>query len=368
MEGRNKSLGRFKSLRVFQSSAKASKEDKKEHTVHAESRFMQLSPELRLEIYKHAFTRSPTEHFKALHYGPQASSASGLLFTCRQVREEAKAFLHADTVINLWPHVLNEKQQDAFMASTPPILAAWRKSPPGRLLKHSPDQVSRLGLLLNLTKETKSMAQDYVDVELLQNPTLKVTDLYLRVCICGSILWLHDNPFNIMGFCIALETFAHGMPSLERIHVMYCGQQWPVWLEASKDNVPFPDIVFARHTVRMYSGGNWSVKRTDEKANSWSPTVSRDSSQVQPTPRKPSDIAVSDISEEAEVEKVDKCKLQTVMTWNHAQAHPGESATKVPWNERSVEVDYYDSRTVISGTCVKDKPSKTRSEFPDFRP
>lgn len=349
-------IKRFKSLSLLQ---RPKKNDIKKEDVNKAARFLQYSPELRMKIYEQAFTRTPIEHFNALHQGPQANSASALMLACHQTHDEAKDLHYKDAVTNLWPHVYKDNHPQGFLSAPPPIIASWRKSRHGKLLKHHPGRVKQLALLHNLTRESQSISTDYIESDILKSSHLKPTDLYLRVCICGSVQWLHNKPFDIMPFCIALEQWAQHFPSLKRIHILYCGQTWPMWLEKSGDDVPFPDIALARHTVRMFSGSNWSVKRVDARTKSWGPNVERDSSQVQPAPRKRSDV---EGSEEEDVEEViDECKLRTVMSWNHAQAHPGESATQVPYGKRDVEVNYYDSRTVLGEKCVRDKPKKTKS-------
>lgn len=347
MSDHNSTLKRLQSLSLFRT---PKKEESVHHVTNSECPFLRLSPELRLMIYEHAFARTPTEHFETLHHGPSANSASGLMLVCRQIRSEAQEYYNKDSLINLWPHFFRDGQHIDEFASVPPVVNEWRKSRHGRILRHHPERVHQLGLLINLTREENSMAHDYVDSSILKHPQLQPKDLYIRVCICMSLQWLHDTPFGIMSFCIALEVFANHFPTLERIHIMYCGQHWPKWLETNEDDVHFPEIVLARHTVRMFSGANWSIQRMNERTKSWAPTTQRDPAHLQPPP-KMSVVEGSDLQEQ------ESCKLRTMMTWNYSsQAHPGDNVMKAPWKERNVEINYYDSRAVLGVQCVRDKP------------
>jgi len=346
-------MKRLKSLRIFKSSS----EDHIDHSLAIQaSSFIRLSPELRLLIYQYAFTRTPTEHFQARHHGPQANSASGLMLACRQIRCEVEEFYYKDAVVNLWPHLFKDGQdRGRTSASIPPVMNAWRNSRHGLQLKHHPEQVRRLSLLLNLTREENAMCHDYVDNQILKNPLLKPTDLYLQVCICRSLQWLHDNPFSTMAFCIALEVFANHFPTLQRIHILYCGQRWPKWLNSDESDVPFPDFVLARHTVRMFSGANWNVQRVNERTRSWAPTTQRHPAHLQPP-------AQMSVVEESSTDEAEACKLRTLMTWNYTNVHPGDNVMQVPWKERRVDIDYYDSRTVLGVECVHDKPPRAQLE------
>ncbi|KIW08354.1 uncharacterized protein PV09_01270 [Verruconis gallopava] len=311
--------------------------------------FLQLPQEIRMRIYQHAFSRTAVEQFKALHFGPQTNSASGLMLTCRQIYTEAAELYVEDTVVSLWP----QSRHDALPYNssdfkTKPFLKAWMMSRHGIAVKEHPETLRQLELHFTLTRDTRAFCEKFFESKLLRNHHSKIKHIYLRICICGALQWLHESPENVMSFCLALEAFAHAFPALERIHILYCGQQWPVWIQAL-GNVPFPEIAFARHEVRMFSGANWSIRRADARKRTWCPTVSRDPSQVQP----PAGVEA--------LQSEDECAFSAVMTWNHTAAHPGERTELVPWKERSISVDYYDSWTVLKDRCVRNKPHQPKS-------
>lgn len=338
---------RFKNLRLFKTGPQ---EDVKDDDGPKPS-FFKLNSEQRMKIYEYAFMRTPVEQFQALHYGPRANSASGLVLTCKLIRQEVKELYHKDSTISLWSHFFRTNPK--ILLPTSPIVTSWHKSREGRILKKHPEEVRQLGMLLMLTRDPATLCQDYLEADILRSPRLQITDLYIRVCICTSLSWLYNSPSSIMAFCIALELFAAHFPTLQRIHIMYCGQTWPTWIESPTHDVPFPDIVLASHTVRMFSGGNWSIHRVTGKEPSRSAAMGRDPAQIQPRP-----------DQEVIAADADECSLRTVMTWNHSQVevHPGKSMIAVPWKERSVEVNYYDSREIIDGSCVRDKPAQSQGK------
>jgi hypothetical protein len=318
--------------------------------INSSSPLLQLPTEVRFSIYKHAFSRSPIEHLKALHFGPSANSASGLMLACRQTRNEARGLYHQDAVISLWPHWPQDALPfDSAKSNYKPMLLSWRKSRNGIAIEQNPDRIHQLSLLFTLTRATRTTCENFIETDLLRNAKLKIKDIHLRICICGALKWLHETPLNIMSFCMALETFAYNFPTLERIHILYCGLRWPTWIGAEGD-VPFPQTALSVHEMRMFSGANWSINRVGGKKRSWGPSVGRDPTQVQPT------AGLDQDSSE------DPCKLRTVMSWNHTQAHPGQVTQQVPWKERSVSIDYYDSWSVLGERCVRNKPSQ-QSEY-----
>lgn len=212
------------------------------------------------------------------------------------------------------------------------------------MLERNHAKIQQLALLINLNGGAQSTCENFIEADILRNVKPGVKELYLRVCICGALRWLRETPQYIMSFCIALETFAYNLPNLKRIHILYCGQQWPKWLGASGD-VPFPDIVLQRHEVREFSGANWSNRKVGVKKQSWGPTIGRGLAQLQPP---------SGVEEES---YDDMRRRRTIMTWNHSQAHPGQTMQQVPWHERAVQIDYYDSSTLHGESCVRNKPA-----------
>jgi hypothetical protein len=314
--------------------------------VNSSSSFLQLPAELRINVYRQVLSRTPGEHFEALHYGPRANSGSALMLTCRQIRNEARGLYYADVVVSLWPYYPHDAMScDVARSDRRPMLLSWQKSHNGIALEQKPCKIQRLALLISLTPETNTICENFIETDILRNPQLRIKDLYIRICICGALKWLHETPANVISFCMALETFAYNFPTLERINVLYCGQQWPAWTN-SKGDIPFPDIALSRHEVRMFSGDNWSIKKVGTKKRSWGPTVGRDPAQVQ--------LSAGLENEE----NVDTCRLRTMMTWNHVQAHPGQKMQQVPWKERSVNISYYDSWTVLKERCIRNEPSQ----------
>ena len=68
------------------------------------------------------------------------------------------------------------------------------------------------------------------------------------------------------------------------------------------------------------------------------------------------------VVEESSTDEAEACKLRTLMTWNYTNVHPGDNVMQVPWKERRVDIDYYDSRTVLGVECVHDKPPRAQRE------
>jgi hypothetical protein len=277
------------------------------------------------------------------------------MLVCRQIRHETRKLYYADTVVSLWPYCPQDAlPYDNALSKQRPMLLSWRKSRNGILLERNPSSIHQLDLLITLSRETRTICEHFIEAGIVRNAKLKVKDVYIRVCICGALKWLHETPAHVMSFCLALEAFAHNYPTLERVHVLYCGQQWPKWIGAT-GNVPFPEMVLSRHEVRMFSGANWDIRKVGEKKRSWGPTVGRDSGQVQPS------APVVEVEASANM-----CELKTTMSWNYTQAHPGQSTQQVPWKERSVHVDYYNSWTVLEERCVRNRPPR-QSKFSDTR-
>lgn len=290
--------------------------------INSGSAFLQLPAELRICIYEHAFSRSPVEIIQALHYDSPVTPASGLLLTCHQTRKEAWKLYHQDTIVSLWPQC-----HDNATLHQKSILEQWLPSRSGNTLVRHPGNVQQLALLISLKRETRTMCQNFIETEILRNARLQIKDLYIRVCICGALKWLCEHPSDVASFCAALNTFATHFSTLERIHVLYCGQQWPVWIQALGD-VPFPEIAFAGQEAR--SAAVWERL---------------------PTQVKPGKDVHAENSE-------DICVLRTSMTWNQAAAPPrsGQIKQQPPWKGRSVEINYYDSWMVLKERCVRNKP------------
>jgi hypothetical protein len=318
----------FKLLRRATSSKRPASESvveiDPEADINSGSAFLQLPVELRMRIYKHVFSQAPVERLRLLHYSSQASSVGGLILTCRQTRKEARQLYCQDAVVSLWPHC----RQDAALNKNP-IPQSWRQSRDCIALIQNPSSVQQLALLITLSRESKTICENFIEAEVLSNAHSQVKDLYIRLCICGALRWLHETPINVTSFCMALEAFADKFSTLKRIHVLYCGQQWPVWIQALGD-VPFPEIALAKHEARMSSGGNWSIRRASAEKRTLP-------DQGQPT-------TGLDIEDSEDV-----CRLRTEMTWNHA-------AQQAPWKERSVDINYYDSWTVLNERCVRNRP------------
>jgi hypothetical protein len=98
--------------------------------------------------------------------------------------------------------------------------------------------------------------------------------------------------------------------------------------------------------LRAASGGNWSIRRAGAERGSWEPPVSRDSAQ---------DQSGAGLGTEDDKEV---CRLKTIMTWDKATMHIGETIEQALGKERYVEIDYYDSWTVLKERCVRNGPPR----------
>lgn len=198
-------------------------------------------------------------------------------------------------------------------------------------------------MLLSLRSEPGTMCDQYVYSNVLSNSGLDVKEMYVRICICGALKWLCESPKNIRAFCETLEGFAEHFGGLEKVNVLYCGQQWPTWIQAV-GHVPFGQIVLAGHERRMASGGEWSVKEIGTKEVAQDPFEDQSFA---------SDHATNAMKTKGDD---DICRLRTTLTSKEASG-----------KDRLVKVDYFDSWTVLDEKCVRDKPRQMTTKPSTFQ-
>ena len=282
---------------------------------------LSLPAPVRLRIFEYAFTRTASERLIALHYGPGSNSAYGLMLSCKSIRRQVQPLYEADSIATLWtPHRGNSDDPTRQQ-----LVRTWKGSRSYHRLKHSTQTVKHVSIRFHSIRDADLVSKQFIASKYLQRADFKPSELYIRVCICGALRILHENPACVASFCRALEMWAQSFSSLERIHVLYCGQQWPVWIQSLGD-VPFPDIVFAQQhgqteaTSNLESKGVKSVTVCGEVGDKESDV---DSTTATRTPRF-------------------SMLLDTEL-----------SVASGP-----VQVHYYDSWTLLQERCVMSKPPK----------
>ena len=296
------------------------------------SSFLALPVDIRLQIYQYAFNRSPVEHFESLHFGPGRNSSSALALVSKQIHSEVRDLYDANAIIELWtPHRGNANDEARKL-----LMRAWKGSPSDLRLRYRPETIKLLAIRINSIRDADLVSKQFIESKYLRDSRFKPTDLYIRVCICGALRILHERPENVLSFCRALEVWAQEMHSLERIHVLYCGQQWPVWIQALGD-VPFPDIVVKQHEAAPDDG--WKL----EIANA------RDGQEEEGH-----DTVEQELHD-------DGCRLRTRLT-SKPTLHM--KAFDKPTTQRTITVDYFDSWTTLKERCVLNKPPRQGQPYP----
>jgi hypothetical protein len=296
-------------------------------TMHHKLTMLELPIKLRLRVYEYVFQRTPSEGFVSLHLGKHASSNFGVLLTCHQIYEEALPIYRASTITSLWPQCQHDAASLSYIAlKKSTVYQSWKVSPHGLRVQHNSSSIRHLAMLTTLTREVKAVCNHFFSSASIQSNKLRITDLYIRLCICGALRWLHEAPQNLQSFCLALEELAARLPSLQRVHIMYCGQQWPVWIQALGD-VRLPELIVSHHQSMLDS--SWTVRQylhqSDSVGNHGHSSLSFNMTS-----------------------KVGASNLETL---------PFE-------RRRSVTVNYYDSWTILRERCVRNKPAQETGQFP----